>query len=53
MLSPTALVNPNDEFPFFEEIKMMSGAKKGGIRNLNIEELELRAVLKMMENKFS
>lgn len=40
------------QFEFFDDKILQSNSKKG-IRNLNIEELELRAVLKMMESKFS
>ena len=38
------------DFEFFDDRILQ---KKGGIRNLNIEELELRACLKMLENKFN
>ena len=45
------MVNAGDFFPFFD--KSMNPFAKKGIRNLNIEELELRAIVKMMETKFS
>ena len=41
-----------NNYEFFDE-KVLQANQKKGIRNLNIEELELRAVLKLMENKFS
>ena len=52
VMSPSAMVNPTDEFPFFDnEVVVATGAKKG-IKNLNIEDLQLRAVLRIMENRF-
>jgi hypothetical protein len=53
LFSPTNLVSAGDQFPFFDNQINANPYKKGGIRNLNIEELELRAMLKMMEHKFN
>lgn len=45
------MVSTMDQFPFFDG--SVQAQQKKGIRELNIEELELRAVLKLMESKFN